>query len=480
MGYGTEQRHEPIGRATQLTAPMRVEDVVLRPMNGYPDIQTFRCSPLCADITPRTCKANYLSHKSVSCKSCPVGMMHAGTESARTAIDVLNDPNSDGHARMTAKAGLSCIRCLKSAATNKRLIAGMRLIRETVCVSCFNREREVISGRNSKNARPVKWACLRQTILTVEDESGRWKTLDPIMTTGREEAERYVARRHPDSTIVECVFDGVFIAPVAKPGKATTFADIARAAGVNVETARSRMKKHGTLDVPAPRKPGPAPRTDTLAYAARRAGVSPNTARYRLKTHGSIEKPSRVATMRDFGFGSDLAEFIEWLAKDWPAFAHEPVEPRAPAPPLVARVDAAEPVSEPIETFADNARSGIEHGIEDEWADVAVSGADGVQRLVRDLAAADGVAPVEYARRRGWIAEDEPAPAPAAPVPRVEPVKAARLTGKQQKKLEKAQRRAERLAQAQPKPKPSGLAPTMLANTCKAFVHVMFELAAAR
>jgi len=465
--YGT---HEAITRKGQPAAPMRIEDVVLRPMDGYPHIEVFRCGPLQACLQKSACKSNFLSHKSVSCKSCPVGMIHAGVESARTAIEVMNDGGVNIYERTAAKNSLSCIRCLKSAATNMRLIAGMRLIRGCICVSCFNREREVISGRNSKNARPVKWACLRQTVLTIEDESGKWKTLEPIMTTGRDEAERYVERKHPGHTIVECFFDGVAIQPTEK---AATFADIAREAGLNVDTARSRMRKHGSLDAPASRKAKALPAASD--YEAAQTEDAPAW----LEVFGNqcAQQPGEE-TVSDYGFDSEnLADFVEWIAKDWPAFAHKPAEPFVAVAAPVAHVESVEPVSEPIEPVADDVQSGIEQGIEDEWADVAVSGADGVHRMVRDLAAADGVTPVEYARRRGWIAEDEPEPV-AAPAPISEPAfERTRKLTKAEKKAEKKARKRDATARQS---KSNGLAPTMLANTCKAFVHVMFELAAER
>lgn len=56
-----------------------------------------------------------------------------------------------------------CVRCRRggSADTESRLIGRMRLVRaHTLCLSCYNREREVIHGRNAKGARPKKWKGL--------------------------------------------------------------------------------------------------------------------------------------------------------------------------------------------------------------------------------------------------------------------------------------------------------------------------------
>jgi hypothetical protein len=39
----------------------------------------------------------------------------------------------------------------------------MRLVRgHTICVSCYNREREVVHGANSKGGMPRKWAGLHR------------------------------------------------------------------------------------------------------------------------------------------------------------------------------------------------------------------------------------------------------------------------------------------------------------------------------
>lgn len=496
--YGT---HEAITRKGQPAPPMRIEDVVLRPMDSYPDIKTFRCSPLRADITPITCKANYLSHKSVSCRSCPVGMIHAGVASARTAIDVINDPASDRHVRTAVKNSLPCIRCLKSAATNKRLIGGMRLIGACWCVSCANRQYEVRKGANSKNAKPVKWAGLRQTVLTIEDKSGKWVTLAPIMTTGRHEAERYVERKHPGHTIVECFFDGVALQPTERP---KTFNDIAREAGVNPATARSRAKKNsGSIETPAPRKPGSAPRTDTIAYAARQAGVSHQTASYRLKKYGSIEAPNKAPT-------GDTPP----VSPAWHQVFGDPIEApkqrKQPLPPLSIEEDAAyrrsfdnveqqsgeETVSdfgfdsenladavalteavEPVLSDSDEPTQDVETGL---WDGVAVCWKDGEQHLLTDLAAARGVDPETLAielsvcEPEGDEPDEEQAPELIA---RPAYIGRTRKLTKAEKKAEKKARQRDATAQQS---KSNGLAPTMLANTCKAFVHVMFELAAAR
>lgn len=267
-------QHEGITRKTALPVPMRVEDVAPHPLEGYEGITVFRCSPLLADISPATCRSNFVSRKSVSCNSCPVGAMHAdieGTTVARAALDILNDPTMDRHARAAAKHGLNCIRCLRTESTATRYIGRFRLVKKAWCISCYNREKEVVSGRNSKLAKPVKWAGIRPTVLTIEDEAGKWRTLPPIMTTGREEAERYVARCYPGSEIVECFFDGV----ASQPN------DDWRNGASHKSTATKRAPRNEACETP-------------------------------------IE--CGEVTVPDFSFPTELADLAAWLSFEWPEF----------------------------------------------------------------------------------------------------------------------------------------------------------------
>ncbi len=65
----------------------------------------------------------------LTCRGCAVGAVHAGVaEESRFAHT------------------LTCSRCLQKKSA--------RLIRGTICLSCYNREREVLIGRNRKGGVP--------------------------------------------------------------------------------------------------------------------------------------------------------------------------------------------------------------------------------------------------------------------------------------------------------------------------------------
>lgn len=65
------------------------------------------------------------------CRTCPFGAIHAGEKPKGLSI----------------RERRVCARCLRQAD---------RLIRGCICVSCYNREREVLIGRNSKGSTPVR------------------------------------------------------------------------------------------------------------------------------------------------------------------------------------------------------------------------------------------------------------------------------------------------------------------------------------
>jgi hypothetical protein len=105
-------------------------------------LTVFRCSAMWKEANASTRKpdpCDRLHH----CKRCEVGAEHAGEK--------LIACSSLFGARI-------CSRCHRPSA---------RLIHGEHCPSCYNREREVLIGRNGKGTKPVKHAALEPRRLVV-------------------------------------------------------------------------------------------------------------------------------------------------------------------------------------------------------------------------------------------------------------------------------------------------------------------------
>lgn len=105
--------------------------VQYRALDGLPG-RYFDCGPLRATVLVQACAQRWRSaqHESgATCTNCPVGASHAGAAPSAVA----------------AAAPTFCLRCGNT---------GMRLLRRSICISCFNREREWLLGRNRKGFPP--------------------------------------------------------------------------------------------------------------------------------------------------------------------------------------------------------------------------------------------------------------------------------------------------------------------------------------
>jgi hypothetical protein len=201
--------------------------VELHEMDGFPGLMVFRCERLHLELTPGACAKSYRTPRSDACVDCRIGARHereaeptsVQSKRSRTPPPVEVPPDEsdiqDRLARRAAlratggqSAALSCIRCQKTAMTNQRLIGRMRLLREhTICVSCYNREREIRIGANAKGGRPKVWAGKLFETHLVCVEAGAQKRVSIGLTTGVDEAKRYFARARPASRVI-----GVFVA----------------------------------------------------------------------------------------------------------------------------------------------------------------------------------------------------------------------------------------------------------------------------
>ncbi len=135
---------------------------------GLPGTRYFRCAPMTATIAVEACASNWRaslerdSERLLKCRSCPVGAVHAG----------------DTAASLSPLRGMRiCSRCVTGTT---------RLIHEWLCVSCYNREREHIAGRNAKGKAPSRMAPLHRRAIKIV-EAGVPRILARDLTTGMEE-----------------------------------------------------------------------------------------------------------------------------------------------------------------------------------------------------------------------------------------------------------------------------------------------------
>ena len=162
-------------------------------------ILLFRCERLRADLTAQCCARNFTGATALACIDCPVGRRHA---------EVLPDAVKHRASRWNVGAPLACVRCGRDGTTaGARMVGRIRLVRaHTLCMTCYNREREFVHGRNAKGARPVKWSGLRQAHVEIRLH-GKQQRHDVGLRSCRTEIERFVARRWPEASIIRVWLD---------------------------------------------------------------------------------------------------------------------------------------------------------------------------------------------------------------------------------------------------------------------------------
>lgn len=115
--------------------------VTYKTLEGVPG-RYFDCACVGATLSVSACAAMYAEAMSpkglkegrrVACRGCELGAAHAGVPSSVASASRF--------------LGVSyCARCHGDAP---------RLIRGSICVSCYNREREVLIGKNAKGGKPI-------------------------------------------------------------------------------------------------------------------------------------------------------------------------------------------------------------------------------------------------------------------------------------------------------------------------------------
>jgi len=129
-------------RATVKPITARADGISYRQIEEMVGVAFFDCTRLHAGLSTSTCATLWRaandgrSERYTACRVCPVGAVHAGV------------PNAS---RSPIRGALVCARCTRGAT---------RLIGKRLCISCYNREREVIRGRNARGVMPRKLALL--------------------------------------------------------------------------------------------------------------------------------------------------------------------------------------------------------------------------------------------------------------------------------------------------------------------------------
>ena len=201
---------------------------------------------------------------------------------------------------------------------------------------------------------------------------------------------------------------------------------------------------------------------------------------------GDALDPQSIAAYWD-PTGGGLPEFIEWLTDAWPVFDIKPAEPSAPVADNSAAAEVAEPVSDrvcPVADAVSNHDPIADEDSESEWEGCSLTRGDETI-CVTDYAREHGISDEDSAIELGMCDpenSDEPqainsvvnlkrevcAKRTNEPAPK-------KLTGKQQRKLEKAARRAERQQAPRQPAAPADHSAPSIAQTAKAFVHVLMS-----
>jgi hypothetical protein len=123
--------------------------------------QFFDCAAYRAKLSTTACAQRWREAQTVTgheayrfdrCRGCPIGAEHAGEKIIRYSF--LFD-------------SVMCPRC---GVGTTRMIGGTR------CVSCYNREREFVRGRNAKGTAP-KMAPLHRRVIRFAIDAGPIKTM---------------------------------------------------------------------------------------------------------------------------------------------------------------------------------------------------------------------------------------------------------------------------------------------------------------
>lgn len=156
----------------------------------YPGKRFFMCEPLHAHLTPECCSRNVATKATIQCARCPVGKLHA----SECALQPPEKRDRKTHHYLGTEPAKPCARC--GTAT-------FRLLNGTICVSCYNRQRELRIGANGKGGLPRRAAAQLHPAVCLVDLNGEVLLLELEYCSGPEEAKRVVERKWPEALLVD-------------------------------------------------------------------------------------------------------------------------------------------------------------------------------------------------------------------------------------------------------------------------------------
>ena len=150
--------------------------------------ELFSCAKRLARLTRKGCAGQWTAAQAVApepweskwhCRSCPVGAANAGQVQVKHKDEVL------------AKL---CPRCGRLSD---------RMIKGKLCVSCYNREREVARGKNRKGNTPVRVAEAIRDIIAIFTVNGVEDIREFKDVTSVNEVLLLLLREHGRDAVIE-------------------------------------------------------------------------------------------------------------------------------------------------------------------------------------------------------------------------------------------------------------------------------------
>lgn len=170
------------GEVCEPQPPRDAPGIVYTTTLAAPGLRLFTCDAYRASLSDRACAARWAkAHDArgeqawsmAACRTCSVGAVHAGRGAVRYSK----------HYRAEV-----CVRCGRG---------GARIIGGRICVSCYNRQREMKVGKNARGNRPVE--LLQSPLHPVElivDVDGTAARLRDRETSGLTETVVQFLRTH--------------------------------------------------------------------------------------------------------------------------------------------------------------------------------------------------------------------------------------------------------------------------------------------